>query len=86
MASLLMMISLACVQLPHLLSNLRKLIPVGFSPVVSIHLFILGVILSLDFSLEKETRCLKAKVPFPVMGELVNCFLKEQKPNLAWIG
>jgi transposase len=34
----------------------------------------------------KETCRLKAKAPFPVLVELVNCFFKEQKPDLAWIG
>ncbi len=34
----------------------------------------------------KETCRLKAKSPFPVLVDLVNCFFKEQKPNLAWIG
>jgi transposase len=31
----------------------------------------------------KETCRLKAKAPFPVLVELVNCFFKEQKPDLA---
>lgn len=33
----------------------------------------------------KETCRLKSKVPFPVLVDLISCFFKEQRPNLAWI-
>lgn len=34
----------------------------------------------------KETTRLNGKAPFPAMVDMVRCFFKEQKPNLAWIG
>ena len=74
-----MMISLAFVQLPQRLDNLRKFILAGVSPVVWLHVFIRGVILITAFSLAKLSRAFWIADSVPVISGLT--LMK----NLEWL-